>query len=233
MSEKLFTKDEWDRALKGLGESYRVYVPVKEGDYDNFESLEEGKGPDFGFQNTRLSAKGLLYPESMRMFEYSLDPEDPEAHILKEAEKDATPMAVVGIRPCDAHAFEIVGRNFDTEGYRDPWWVEARERATLVGLGCNAPCSTCFCTSVGGGPFSEKGLDVLLTDLGDRILARGLTEKGEALLEKAGGQEPGAEDRKEAEALAREAAEKVPAGAMVHDRLSEKRPSGRRWPLPA
>jgi len=43
---------------------------------------------------------------------------------------------------------------------------------------------------VGGGPFSEKGLDVLLYDLGERFLTKALSEKGEAFLRKTQGGEP-------------------------------------------
>jgi ferredoxin len=58
------------------------------------------------------------------------------------------------------------------------------ESATMVGFGCNDPCSSCFCTSVGSGPFNEKGLDALMVDLGDRFLVRSVTSKGEAFLRK-------------------------------------------------
>jgi ferredoxin len=51
-----------------------------------------------------------------------------------------------------------------------------------MGLACNQPMSTCFCTSVGGGPFSTDGLDVLWTDLGDRYLVEAFTAQGEALI---------------------------------------------------
>ena len=98
--------------------------------------------------------------------------------------------AVVGIRPCDAHAFQLVKVNFDNPEYRDPWWVKGFESTTLVGLGCTDPCPTCFCTSVGGGPFSEKGLDVLIYELGEDLVVKALTPKGEALLEKAEGGAP-------------------------------------------
>ncbi len=60
-----------------------------------------------------------------------------------------------------------------------------RERLTLIGLGCNQPCATCFCTSVGGGPFHGAGLDLLLTDLGEVYLAQAITAKGEALFQAA------------------------------------------------
>jgi ferredoxin len=49
---------------------------------------------------------------------------------------------------------------------------------TIIGLGCNSPPSTCFCTSLGGGPFSKEGSDVFLTDIGESFLVEVLTDKG-------------------------------------------------------
>ena len=156
MGEKIFSKEGWKEALAGLREAYRVFVPVHEGDYHIFAPLEEGVDPDFDFQNTRLSPKSLIQPQSERMFVYSLDPADAEAHILRETRKDFSPRAVVGIRPCDAMAMQLVKINFDNPEYRDPWWVRHYESITLVGLGCTAPCAACFCTSVGGDPHGEE-----------------------------------------------------------------------------
>jgi ferredoxin len=222
MTEKIFTKELWLKGLRGLGDAYQVYVPVKEGDFHNFQVLEEGVEPDFNFQNTRLSPKAIVYPQSERMFEYTLDPEDPEANILKEAPKEYSQQAIVGIRPCDAHAVEIVKVNFDNAEYRDPWWVQHYETTTLVGLGCVAPCASCFCTSVGGGPYSERGLDVLLYDMGEEFLARGLTEKGERFLEQIeGGENPTNENTKKAEKIAAEASQRIQSSVPT-DALREK-----------
>jgi hypothetical protein len=172
MTKKIYTKEEWIKALAGLKSSYNIFVPVRDGDFHTFKALDEKKMPDFNFQNTRLSPKSLVYPQSERLFEYTLDENAPDANIIKESEKDYSPLAVVGIRPCDAHAFQIVKPNFDNPEYQDPWWIQRYESTTFVGLGCNDPGSTCFCTSVGGGPFSEKGLDALLYDLGDTFLIK-------------------------------------------------------------
>ena len=222
MTEKVFIKEEWVKALEVLSDAYRVYVPVKDGDFHAFKLMNEGKRPDFDFQNTRLSPKSIVYPQSERMFEYTLDEKDPDTNILKESEKDYSPQAIVGIRPCDAHAFQIVKLNFDNPDYRDPWWVRHFETTTLVGLGCHEPCSTCFCTRVGGGPFNEKGLDALLYDLGDSYLVKGLTDKGEAFLKEAqGGTEAEAATKKKAEDIAASAPEKI--GVTVPtDKLKDK-----------
>jgi sulfhydrogenase subunit beta (sulfur reductase) len=222
MTEKIFTKEEWLGAMEGLKEFYKIFGPVKDGDFHTFMPLKGEKKPDFDYGNSRLSPKSTIYPESERMFEYSLDETEDDAHIVKESPKDYSPCAVVGIRPCDAHAFQIVKRNFDSPEYQDPWWTQHFESATLVGLGCNAPCSTCFCTQVGGDPFNEEGLDVLLFDLGDRFLVKAITDKGEAFLEKtAGGSAADDGVLKAAEDLKQPAREKITA-AVPTDRLKEK-----------
>jgi ferredoxin len=156
------------------------------------------------------------------MFECATDPEDTEANILKEAPKEYPPQAVVGIRPCDAHAFQIVKVNFDNPEYRDPWWIQRFDSTILLGLGCNEPCPTCFCTSAGGGPFDKEGLDALIYDLGDRFLVKGLTERGEEFLGKAeGGIEAEGVALKEAEGLEESAREKI-TSRVPTDRLGEK-----------
>ena len=155
MRELTFSKPAWIEALRKLRESYQIFVPVKEGDFHLFRPLDDTKDPDFSYQNTRLSPKGVVYPQSERMFEVNLDEKAPEGNVYRESVKEYSPRAVVGIRPCDAHGFQIVKRNFDNAEYRDPWWVKRFESTTLVGLGCNEPCGSCFCASVGGGPFAE------------------------------------------------------------------------------
>jgi ferredoxin len=183
-------KKDFSGFLDELKTAYRLYGPVRRGDIFSFAPIQDASQIDLSFQNSRLSPKSLFLPQSARMFAYSLDPEREDAHILKEVPKDYSARAVIGIRPCDARAFTLVDANFDAPKLRDPWWVKARECTTLVGLGCTSPCSTCFCTSVGGGPFDAKGLDVLLTEAGETLLARVITQKGERLIEASSGFEP-------------------------------------------
>lgn len=184
MEQKTFSKEEWIKALESLTGTCRIFVPVKNGDFHIFKPLDNGNNPDFDYVNTRLSPKSLIFPQSERMFEYTLDENEKDTSILNESPKDYSLQAIVGIRPCDVHAVEIVRRNFDNPEFRDPWWVQHCESTIFVGLGCNEPCSTCFCTEVGSGPFSEEGMDVFLYDLGDKFLVKGITEKGGEFLKK-------------------------------------------------
>jgi ferredoxin len=221
MIEKIFSKKEWNDWLKELKKSFELFGPVVEGDQVNFTPLREGTEPDFSFQNTRLSPKGLVQPASERMFKFTLDPEDPEANILKEDPKKENSRLLTGIRPCDARAYDLVRINFVTPDYQDPWWQQGRDRLMLMGLGCNHPCSTCFCSSVGGGPFDTAGLDLLMIDLGENYLIRSLTEKGEGLLKTSPGKSASEEDRNQA-AKIQQQAEAAITSKVPTDRLKDQ-----------
>ncbi|MCJ7830727.1 MAG: 4Fe-4S dicluster domain-containing protein, partial [Desulfobacterales bacterium] len=179
-------KQAWAAGLESLRKSYRLFGPRRGEEFHLFQDLAPGQAPDFDLQNTRLSPKAMIYPQSEVMFRYSLDAKDPDHHVLHEAQPDPMPRAVIGIRPCDAAAFGLVRRNFDTPEYQDPYWIRAYEATTLVGLACDRPCGTCFCTTAGSGPYDETGLDLLLAEDEGHYLAKVLTPKGEALVEAAG-----------------------------------------------
>ncbi|CAB5134103.1 heterodisulfide reductase, iron-sulfur binding subunit, putative [Olavius algarvensis associated proteobacterium Delta 3] len=181
-----FEKQNWETGLNKLRRAYRLCGPVEDKGFHYFKDLGEAELPDFGCLNTRLSAKGIVYPQSEDMFEYSLDETLDDHHVMKDVQKDYSPRIVLGIRPCDAKAVKLVKLNFDTADYKDPYWLRAWEATTFVGLACDNPCSACFCTTAGCGPYHEEGLDVLLVDNDDHYMARVLTEKGIRFIETAG-----------------------------------------------
>ncbi len=215
-------KDKWTRGLDQLAGDYRLFGPVKEAEFHNFKELAKGDTPDLNCLNTRLSPKSIIYPQSQALLEYSLDESREDHHLMKEVDTDYSPRAVIGIRPCDAKAFLLVGLNFDTPEYKDPYWIQAYEATTLVGLACDSPCSSCFCTTAGCGPFHEEGLDVLLVDSGQTYLAKILTEKGEKLMQTAGWDEIADLDPTQKEIGAKKAAAEAKISAtIITDKLKE------------
>jgi sulfhydrogenase subunit beta (sulfur reductase) len=207
MMEIYIAKEKFPGFIDQLMGQHRVFGPVFQGQYHEFAELKASDEIDLSYQNTRLSPKGLFHPHSERMFQYSLTKGDPDAGIVKEVSKDYSPRVVLGIRPCDAVAFRLDDANFDTATFKDPWWTKRRANTTLVGLACNAPCRSCFCTSVGTGPFDPAGLDALLTDVGAGYIVKAITDKGEALVKSVGDGEPVAPAAAEQAAQLKKAAE--------------------------
>ena len=221
MSEVIIAKDELGSFVGRLLESYEVFGPVSRGGMYLFERISAPEELELSYKNSRLSPKGVFLPQSERMFEFTLAPGKEDRGILKEVPKEFKQRILFGIRPCDAQAFNLVDVNFITKEYKDPWWARRREKAILIGLGCNEPRSTCFCTSTGGGPFSEKGLDILLYDLGDSFLARSLSDRGNEILSHSSGKEPGEKEKEKVQKLEENSVSKIKRTLPV-DRLKDK-----------
>ncbi len=196
----------------------RVYVPVKEGAYYVFREFSSDAEPDFSFQNVRISPKGLIQPQCENLMTFKAGRGEDSGE-LKAVERPVVPQTVVGIRPCDAQAVTLAKRNFVSERYTDTYWLSRYEATTFVGMACNKPCASCFCTSVGGGPFSETGLDALLVDLGDSFAVKVLTPKGEDFAGNLGAETGGLEDK--VAALKSEAENKIVSHAPT-DRLASR-----------
>ena len=175
-------KKDWTKGIEKSRETYRLFGPVKDKNGFIIKSLEDDILPDMDYNDSVMSAKSVLFPQTEKMLETTLDESQKDHHIMKRVETDYSPRAVVGIRPYDAKAIEIVNLNFDTEDYRDPYWCDAYQATTFIGLGINKPGPFDFSTSTGSGPFCDDGLDVLLADLDDKYLAKVLTDKGEAFM---------------------------------------------------
>jgi ferredoxin len=222
MSDKIIKKKNFQNFLKSLKKTYEIFVPMKEKGFFRFSPLVNKNEVDLNFTNTRFSPKSLLFPQSERIFEYTLDETGEDAHILRESQKDFPLTVVVGIRPCDAKALRLVDVNFNNPQFKDPWWVRRLESMTLIGIGCNEPCGTCFCTSVGCGPFNEEGLDVLLVDLEGNYLVRAITKKGAQLFEQAGVAEDAKSNVKKKADEVKGKAEKQIASHVPTDKLKKK-----------
>ena len=87
---------------------------------------------------------------------------------------------VLGVRPCEARGLSLLDKVFDSE-YKDEFYINNRRRTVVVGLACNRPDKSCFCTSLGGSPVGDTAMDVLLNESGDKIIAEILTARGEEI----------------------------------------------------
>ena len=201
MDAYLLHKDSLPALLDGFLQDLEVLAPVRRDDLVLYEPIASGDEALLDFAHGRLSPKGVFSPRTEVMFTYH-DGQAETPGLGKEK-------VLFGARPCDAASFSLLDRVFDVPGLPDAYYIARRRNTTVVGLACSHPRSTCFCTSVGGGPFNQQGLDVLLSDTGDHYLVEVLSEKGKrlmggsALLEEATAQDIGAKERLEREAVAR------------------------------
>ncbi|MGO9380110.1 MAG: 4Fe-4S dicluster domain-containing protein [Dissulfurispiraceae bacterium] len=167
--------------IEELKKKCEVWAPVKAGEQVKFAPISNASDINLeGFRNTTMSPKDIFFPQSEIMLSFKREGE--EANIYRDEQSVPSKKVIFGIRPCDARAFSLLDMIFKNDQFTDNYWSSKRDAATIVGLGCKEPCSTCFCTSVNSHPFDETGLDVMVSDLGEHYLFKSLTKKGRELL---------------------------------------------------
>ena len=203
---------EWIAALENTA-GWEAYAPTQEDGVWAYKRAVADASLDH--PNTAQPPKGFAFPQREIFFKF--EQIKGEAPRLTAVPPAPTFRVVFGVRPCDGRAVERMDRVF-TDHVEDGYYTARRQNLAYVGLACNTPPSRhCFCKSVGGSPVSTDGLDVLLTDLGERYHAIAITDTGNALMEAAGSLlvKPDAAERKEAKRLHAEAVEQPQRG--VHD----------------
>lgn len=226
MKARTIGKTELINFLAGLGSKYDVFAPVKKDGAICFERLSSPEDVVFDYPNSLRTPKEFFFPPAEILFTF----QGTERQTDKPA-ANTKPQVLFGIRPCDSKALLLLDSVFDQEDYQDPYYIEKRKNMVLVGLACRNPQSTCFCTSVGGGPFDKEGLDILVTELDDnRCYVEILTEKGEQLIAVPKGMPSGEDssfktanksDVQQVESVKKEAEAKITAKVPL-DGLKEK-----------
>jgi ferredoxin len=167
----------WVRGLLG---AYRVVGPVRaaEGVVHYRPLAEDGAAVLDGLRPIR-SPKEHFIPatETLLAFQGTA-----KALTVEAPPPPTMDTVILGVRSCDARALARLDDVFLKRNETDDLYESRRKTTRLVGLACATPSWGCFCTSVGGSPAGTEGLDLLLTDLGDRYHVAVLSEAGRALL---------------------------------------------------
>ena len=215
MSSQVIDKDKVGDLLRELLATHQVVAPVRRNGLVSFEALEHENDVCLDFNNSKRLPKEAFFPRSETLFTFVGDEVEPV--LLPEGNR-----VLFGVRPCDARSLNLLDLVFGESEAEDPYYLKRRESTVVVGLGCHRPQSTCFCSAVGGGPFNTDGLDVLLTDLGDRYLVESVTESGAVWVSEGQhlGEATGSDSAQKAEVAARgEEAVSGPDLAGVKERL--------------
>lgn len=162
-----------------LAEGKRVVGPRRQGGVTLYAPL--GASRDFVTgEQPRRSAKETLFPLCETILTYERDKEGTRIADIDPSRFPET--VLVGARPCDAAAAPVLDAVFSWD-YDDPFYLERRQRTTVIGLACTAADAACFCTAVGLAPDSAKGSDLFLTPLQEGgYRCETVSEKGAALL---------------------------------------------------
>jgi ferredoxin len=164
--------------LERLGEKYQLIGPTREA-VIQFKPLRSIDELVFDHVSSVAPPKNVFLPQTECLFSFR---QEKDSVILEPTGGLERERVLFGIRPCDAQSLLLLDKVFTGEA-EDTYYQQKRRGTILIGLACpSPPQSTCFCTALGIDPLSSKGVDILLTDLGDRCLFEVTTEKGKELV---------------------------------------------------
>ena len=176
-TRKLIRRQSLEKLYNNLSADRKIYAPVIATD----KQVEYKYNPAFAdvtFEHIRstLSVKNVVFPKVENLFYYTNEKTESTISVL---DLNKIPEVVLwGTHPCDAAAVDVL-RSIFCWDIKDEFFAKRLEKLAIIGLGCHLSDEYCFCTSVGIGPDSQKGSDILLSRLqnGD-YQADILTEKG-------------------------------------------------------
>lgn len=215
MKEHIISKSRVKDFLKELGKSNKIFIPGENNGVSRFYVFDPKSEIQWDIRNTLIPPKEILFPQDESLFEY-------KNQQVTTSDLEVADTIIFGIRPCDTHGFTMLDKVFGEGDFQDPYYLKKREATTVITLACNRPGINCFCTCINGGPDNEHGSDIILFDLGAKILVRSVTGKGEELLKKGKSLSAVEEaDRKKRDSLMKSAREKVKAQIKIEN-LKEK-----------
>jgi len=173
-------KNEIGKLYIELGEEFNFYAPIKEKGNLVFKKVLNPDEIVLDYFNSKVPPKEILFPKMEVLFEYKTDGKD-VTEIIERTDLDEKNI-IFGIRPCDAHSFVLLENFFAFGDIQDEIFLKKRANSIVIGIGCNTPKSTCFCTSIEGHPFMKDDMDIFLVDLGEKYLVEGISEKGKELM---------------------------------------------------
>ena len=96
------------------------------------------------YVNTVRSTKEFMFPISEPVIEFSYKNKELQ---LDDYEPVVTPYVIIGLRPCDAAAFNVIDDIFNYE-YKDEFYIKRRENTILIGAACENADENCISTHI-------------------------------------------------------------------------------------
>jgi len=153
-----------------------LYVPKQVGDHYTFTKHDPSAQVGVEFNNIRTCTpvKEFLFPlrELAAVF-----PERAETNQVE-------PFAVFGLKECDLRSIEILDKVFREEDFKDPSYVDRREKMFIIAADCFDPGESCFCNAFDAKAYPTAGFDLNVSKVTGGFVIEAGSDKGRQFIEK-------------------------------------------------
>ncbi|HPQ43232.1 MAG TPA: 4Fe-4S dicluster domain-containing protein [Syntrophales bacterium] len=185
--EKLIDKRDLEKFFNDLKEEYEIIGPTLKGggtaqySYTTFAPINKFEELMLDYTTTMVSPKNIFFPNNQVLYKFEKD-SDGNITVEDVGDEWREKRVFFGMHPCDISALLRIDKVLLEEDFDDKRYRNKRENCIIIGITCNEPHQTCFCSTSGAGPDIEIGYDLLFTDIGEYYFVRAGTDIGEKLL---------------------------------------------------
>lgn len=184
--EKILSKKNLKRFIDDLKKKHDVIGPTKSGGgtstyaYTTFGYIHKIEDLELCYGSSMSTLKKFFFPDQQTLYKYKKTGDNvliEDLHKSWDKEK-----VFIGLHACDIAAISCLDKVFQQDSFKDLHYIDRRKKSIIIGLTCSEAQTNCFCDIVGSGPDSNKGFDLLMTDLGDRFFFKTGSNKGKELI---------------------------------------------------
>lgn len=174
MDKYFINRPNLDRLARSLSKTYRVYVPVKEGENRYYKKVgDKGlEGACIGEIRPVQSIKSFFFPARTKVSEYFSE---------KVSDKKSRPVAIIGAKACDLASLKVMDYVYMQDSFKDPFYVARRQEGLIISSDCTTFGETCFCVSLGQLPYPTEDFDINLSEVGSGYVVEVGSDKGQKL----------------------------------------------------
>lgn len=157
MKQYFISTSNFAKLVEKLSESSKVYAPIQNAEKNRLFQI-------FPDNVSEINLHGFRTIEPFKGCFFSVS-ESVSTYFGKEPKLEFESVTLVGMRGCDLEALEVEDRVFGEGEFQDPFYMQRREKALVIGADCTSCGDTCFCTLVGGEPYPTKKFDISLSPI--------------------------------------------------------------------
>lgn len=177
----ILEKKNLDKFLEKWDSENQVFIPSRIHGDIALMPFRIGK-LDLDYINFAQPVKEFIFKSKEDLFEWETAGNATLITSLAIPEHERYHNIIFGVRACDALGIAYMDRFFQGEFCEDKYKIN-RNNTLIAALNCVKSGESCFCHSLGTGPFASSGYDVLFTPLEGKYLVETQGDKGKALIE--------------------------------------------------
>ncbi len=164
------TKKDLFDLFSRLSKTHRVIVSYSKGERLYFDEFDPSR-------ESNIELGGIRQSQPVKSF---INP--PREKMLNNA-KDTRPLILAGVKACDLSAFLLQDFVFQEGDFKDPFYVDNRNRTMIIASDCTYAKETCFCIAMDGAPYPKAYFDLNLSPIDDHFLVEVASGKGNSLID--------------------------------------------------